>query len=104
VELRNYDLRVRNIDIDLELDPALPPTMVDTNQIQQVFLNLVLNAEQAMKEESGEGSLRIRTRAGEGSVHVSFRDTGPGMSAETLRRIFDPFFTTKEAGEGTGLG
>lgn len=104
VELRNYDLRVRNIDIDLELDPQLPPTMVDTNQIQQVFLNLVLNAEQAMKEETGEGSLRIRTGAGNESVQVSFRDTGPGMSAETLRRIFDPFFTTKDAGAGTGLG
>jgi two-component system NtrC family sensor kinase len=104
LELRNYDLRVRNIDVDLALDPALPDTMVDANQIQQVFLNIVINAEQAMKEEDGAGTLRIASKTDGRTVTVSFEDSGPGMSAETLRRIFDPFFTTKDAGEGTGLG
>jgi len=104
LELRHYDLRVRNIEPEMELDPALPETMVDTNQIQQVLLNIIINAEQAMRSESGEGRLRIRTAAAGGHVVASFHDSGPGMSEETVRRIFDPFFTTKEAGEGTGLG
>jgi two-component system NtrC family sensor kinase len=108
LELRNYDLRVRNIEIDLDMDPALPETMLDTNQIQQVLLNIIINAEQAMRTASeadgAEGRLRIGTKAQRGAIIASFADTGPGMSAETLRRIFDPFFTTKDAGEGTGLG
>ncbi len=105
LELRNYDLRVRNIDVTMELDPSLPDTMVDTNQLQQVFLNIIINAEQAMRGEDGDaGTLRIATGAAGGRITAWFEDTGPGMSAETVRRIFDPFFTTKEAGEGTGLG
>jgi signal transduction histidine kinase len=104
LELRNYDLRVRNIDVDLELDGALPETMVDANQIQQVFLNIVINAEQAMKDGRADGRLRIASRASGRAVTVSFEDSGPGMTPETVRRIFDPFFTTKDAGEGTGLG
>ncbi len=105
LELRNYDLRVRNIDVALELDGALPETMVDANQIQQVFLNIIINAEQAMRgDDEAAGRLRIRTNAERGNVVVAFEDSGPGMSAETVRRIFDPFFTTKDAGEGTGLG
>jgi two-component system NtrC family sensor kinase len=104
LELRNYDLRVRNVDVQLELDPALPETMADANQIQQVILNIVMNAEQAMKEDDGAGTLRIATKAAGRTVTIVFEDTGPGMSAETVRRIFDPFFTTKDAGEGTGLG
>ena len=115
LELLNYDLRVRNINTELSLDPALPETMVDTNQLQGVFLNIIINAEQAMRAEmprrdgdgdgeSEEGVLRITSRTNGGAIRVSFEDSGPGMSAETVRRIFDPFFTTKDAGEGTGLG
>ncbi len=104
LELRNYDLRVRDIEVERDLDADLPETMVDTNQIQQVFLNIIINAEQTMRGDGGAGVLRIRTTRGDGVVTISFQDTGPGMSAETLRRIFDPFFTTKDAGEGTGLG
>jgi two-component system NtrC family sensor kinase len=104
LELRNYDLRVRNIETELDLDAALPATLADPNQIQQVFLNIIINAEQAMRTDGGEGTLRIATGVRGGAIIVSFQDSGPGMSAETIRRIFDPFFTTKEAGEGTGLG
>ena len=106
LELRHYDLRVRNIEVECALDPALPDTMVDANQLLQVFLNIIINAEQAMRAggEDAAGTLRVRTWSDAGTVSVSFADSGPGMSAETLRRIFDPFFTTKEAGEGTGLG
>jgi two-component system, NtrC family, sensor kinase len=106
LELRNYDLRVRNIEVESQLDPSLPDTLLDANQILQVFLNIIINAEQAMRSagEGASGVLGIRTWARDGHVGVSFTDSGPGMNADTLRRIFDPFFTTKEAGEGTGLG
>ncbi len=104
LELRNYDLRMRNIEVERDFDPRLPRTMVDANQLQQVFLNIVINAEQAMRSTGGEGTLRITTRAQGSTIAVAFGDTGPGMDSDTLRRIFDPFFTTKEAGEGTGLG
>jgi len=104
LELRNYDLRVRNVDVQLRLDPSLPETMLDTNQIQQVLLNIIINAEQAMRGDGAEGRLTITTAAQHGAIVASFTDSGPGMSSETLRRIFDPFFTTKDAGEGTGLG
>ena len=104
LELRNYDLRVRNINTELDLDAALPTTLADPNQLQQVFLNILINAEQAMRTEDREGTLLITTGVRGGSILVSFKDSGPGMSAETMRRIFDPFFTTKEAGDGTGLG
>jgi signal transduction histidine kinase len=104
LELRNYDLRVRNIDVELALDDSVPQTMADANQVQQVFLNVIINAEQAMRAGSQTGRLRISTASDRKHVVVRFRDSGPGMSSETLRRIFDPFFTTKDAGEGTGLG
>ncbi len=106
LELRNYDLRVRNIEVESHLDPSLPDTLLDANQILQVFLNIIINAEQAMRAggDDASGVLKIRTWKSGAQVGVSFTDTGPGMSADTVRRIFDPFFTTKEAGEGTGLG
>jgi len=104
LELRTYDLRVKNIELKLDLDPELPETMVDANQIQQVFFNVIVNAEQAMLSDNGSGTLTVRSRAEGDTIRVSFHDDGPGITPETLRRIFDPFFTTKETGEGTGLG
>ncbi|MDP3768287.1 MAG: ATP-binding protein, partial [Dehalococcoidia bacterium] len=104
LELRVYDLRVKNIDLELDLDPKLPETMVDANQIQQVFFNVIINAEQSMLAANGAGKLKVRSRRQDDVLRLSFQDDGPGMEAETLRRIFDPFFTTKETGEGTGLG
>ncbi|MEX0786537.1 MAG: ATP-binding protein, partial [Dehalococcoidia bacterium] len=84
--------------------PKLPKTMVDANQLQQVFLNVIINAEQAMLTANERGTLTVRTKREGDVVRVSFQDDGPGIEPETLRRIFDPFFTTKEVGEGTGLG
>jgi two-component system NtrC family sensor kinase len=104
LELRSYDLRVKNIDVELDLDSKLPETMVDTNQIQQVFLNLIINAEQAMLAAHERGTLTVTSRWEKDVVRLGLQDDGPGMTPETLRRIFDPFFTTKEVGEGTGLG
>jgi CheY-like chemotaxis protein len=79
--------------------------MADPNQLQQVFLNIILNAEQAMGKAHGKGQLIVRTRVKkEGVIEISFTDTGPGIPKEIIGKIFDPFFTTKPVGEGTGLG
>lgn len=104
LELREYQLRVDNIELVTRLDPDLPKTMVDFFQLQQVFLNIVNNAHQAMVEAHGRGCLTITTSIEDGRIHVIIEDTGPGIPKENLTRIFDPFFTTKEIGKGTGLG
>jgi signal transduction histidine kinase/ActR/RegA family two-component response regulator len=104
LELCTYELRVKGIELELDLDPKLPETMVDANQVQQVFFNIIINAEQAMAAGDGQGTLSVTTRRENDMARLTFRDNGPGMDADTLRRIFDPFFTTKETGEGTGLG
>jgi signal transduction histidine kinase len=104
LELRNYDLTVKSIEVVRELDPKLPKTMVDPDQIQQVFLNLIINAEHSMISAHGKGTLTVRSLQKGDHLQVSLSDDGPGIEEATLRRIFDPFFTTKQAGEGTGLG
>jgi two-component system NtrC family sensor kinase len=92
-----------NVTVACDLDPDLPPVMADRSQFQQVFLNLLLNAAQAM-EERGVITVVTRDRISEDSVEVAISDTGRGIPAEQVDRIFDPFFTTKESGQGTGLG
>jgi signal transduction histidine kinase len=89
--------------IHLEIFPPndLPSVMVDRHMIEQVLMNLILNAVQAMKNG---GVLTIRTSVAEGICRVEVSDTGSGIPASVLPRIFDPFFTTKGEGEGTGLG
>ncbi len=106
VELRSYELQVNNIEITRDLDRRLPKTIADAHQLQQVFLNILTNAEQAMLEAHGRGHLTIRTRSDAHSARivVEIADDGPGIPENHLTRIFDPFFTTKEVGKGTGLG
>jgi len=106
IELRNYDLQVNNIEIERDLDRYLPKTIADAHQLQQVFLNLITNAEQAMLEANGRGKLTIRSRTDHkaGRIIVEVTDDGPGIPEIHLSKIFDPFFTTKEVGKGTGLG
>jgi two-component system NtrC family sensor kinase len=72
--------------------------------MQQVFMNIVSNAHQALRSWTGERRLRVRGKVVGGMIHLEFVDSGPGMSAEVMGRLFEPFFTTREAGEGTGLG
>ncbi len=97
-------LKPKNIAVVQELLPALPPVWADPMQIEQVLLNLVTNARDAM-EEVGTGTITIRTELTAGSgVGLSVTDTGPGIPPDFQTRIFDPFFTTKEVGKGTGLG
>lgn len=93
----------KSIDIVTDYDPNLPAVPSDIQQLNHVFMNLILNAADAME---GRGRLRIRTRLSPGGdrVCVEISDTGPGIPQEILPHIFDPFFTTKEEGQGTGLG
>jgi len=93
----------QNIVTDLTLDPALPLVHSDIQQLNHLFMNLILNAAQAM---AGKGELNIRTRflPEKDRVHIEISDTGPGIAGDILPYIFDPFFTTKQEGEGTGLG
>jgi len=104
VELRAYENRVNNIEVRKFLDPHLPEILCDPQQIQQVFLNIIINAEQAMLEARNRGKLIIFTASTASTVSIRFVDDGPGIPPENQRRIFDPFFTTKEVGKGTGLG
>ena len=102
--LRGPDLEAHEIVFRSELAPDLPGVFGDAYQIQQVLLNLVINAEQAMRAAHGRGSLVVRTSAKDDTVRLEVEDDGPGVPAEARARIFDPFFTTKPVGEGTGLG
>ena len=103
--LRSYELRVENILVECDLAADLPETMADPYQLQQVVLNLLVNAEQALLQDRGQGHVRIRTRAaGENRIALEVSDDGPGIPREIASRIFDPFFTTKPSGVGTGLG
>ena len=96
-------LRTRNIDVVETLEPTLPAIWGDRFQLEQVFINLVTNARDAMQPQGG-GTLTVTTRKVADWVEVEVADTGPGVPAEIRDRIFDPFFTTKEVGQGTGLG
>jgi signal transduction histidine kinase len=102
LELRAYELRTSNIEVVTDLTPGLPKTMVDFQQIQEVFLNIILNAEQAITGANRGGKLSIKTQETKGYVRISFVDDGPGIPAEYLDKLFDPFFTMRA--EGTGLG
>jgi PAS domain S-box-containing protein len=104
LKLRAYEHKANGINVERELAPNLPEIMVDYFQMQQVFLNIIINAEYFMTEAHKGGTLTIATRRHNDSVVISFADDGPGIPPGNVERIFDPFFTTKEAGRGTGLG
>jgi two-component system NtrC family sensor kinase len=105
LELRGYELRVRGIDVQRDYDDQVPETMADAHQLQQVFLNLLTNAEQAMERaERDQQRLTVRTRRTAELIRLEIEDTGPGIPPNLLERIFNPFFTTKPTGSGTGLG
>jgi len=99
--LVRHEAQNRKIDVRLELDETMLPVIADRNKISQVFMNLAINAIQAM---GNGGILTVSTRRVEGFCRISFNDTGEGIRPEDMPFIFDPFFTTKKTGEGTGLG
>ncbi len=105
VELQQFSLAAEKIHVQLDLDPVLPFVQGDGGQLQQVLMNLMGNARQAMDEHSKGGTIQVRTRRiAERRVLLEVIDDGPGIPAAIQARIFDPFFTTKPAGVGTGLG
>ena len=103
LRLRGYALRSAGIDVRLELAPSLPTVPGDSQRLQQVLLNLIINAEYALHRAESK-RLVVRSERTRDGVCLIVSDTGAGMDEETRQRIFEPFFTTKPAGEGTGLG
>ena len=101
LSLLDHQFRKTNIDVKLDLDPMLPPTVANGGKLQQVFMNLFLNAKDAMP--SG-GQLTVRTHCEDSQLVIRIEDSGNGISDQNIKRIYDPFFTTKEVGRGTGLG
>jgi PAS domain S-box-containing protein len=104
LQLHEHSLHANQIHVDLVARPDLPTVLGDSNQLTQVFLNLIVNAEQAIHEVRDHGTLRIRLGVVGDRVLITFQDDGVGIRRELLPRIFDPFFTTKRPGRGTGLG
>jgi len=102
--LRAYELETGNIKVTTQLDSDLPQTMADGGQLQQVFLNIIINAESEMRLAHGRGKLLVKTETIDNTIRISFKDDGPGIAKENLEKIFEPFFTTRKVGEGTGLG
>ena len=106
LSLRAYEQRVTNIVVIDALASGLPQIFADPHQLQQVLLNLVINAEQAVLGANGRGTLVVRTwhDVNRESLVLEINDDGPGVPDEVQAKIFDPFFTTKDVGKGTGLG
>ncbi len=101
IELLQNHAQINNIDIQKDLQPDLPIIASDQSQLQQVFLNMINNAIDAIEKD---GVIEVKTRKDDSQIVVSVKDNGPGIPKEHLTKVFDPFFTTKEVGKGTGLG
>ncbi len=101
LQLLRYDRRAQGVEMTADFDPALPRTMIIEHQMQQVFMNIALNALDAMK---GRGKLTVRAAQNNGAIEVVFTDTGEGMTRDEIQHIFEPYYTTKAARFGTGLG
>ena len=104
LQLHEHSLRRSNIEVDFRLQHDLPGVVGDANQLIQVFLNLITNAEQAIREVRDSGRIQIRSGQNGNQLAVTVQDDGVGIRPEALPRIFDPFYTTKRPGGGTGLG
>lgn len=102
IALRDYDLKVNNIGVEREFEAVLPSVVADPHQLEQVYLNIINNAADAMMESGRGGRLRVSIATENGSVVTSFHDSGPGIYDP--KHVFDPFYTTKRVGKGTGLG
>ncbi|GAB6058685.1 PAS domain S-box protein [Desulfonatronum parangueonense] len=104
-------LKIRDISVDWELDPNQPPVLADPNRLEQVFINLLVNARDAIEDKCttkecmpADRIITLRTRSNSRNVIAEVVDTGPGIAKDVVGRIFEPFFSTKEVGRGTGLG
>jgi len=104
LQLHEHSLRRNQVEVDFTPRTDLPPIVGDANQLIQVFLNLISNAEQAIREVRESGRIQIRLTSASGNVIATVQDDGVGISPEALPKLFDPFYTTKRPGGGTGLG
>src|SRR2546422_9763149 len=104
LQLHEHSLRRSNIEVDFRLPAELPGVVGDANQLIQIFLNLITNAEQAIREVRDSGRIQIRAGRIGNQLTITVQDDGVGIRPEALQRIFDPFYTTKRPGGGTGLG
>ncbi|MEQ8188628.1 MAG: ATP-binding protein, partial [Candidatus Eremiobacterota bacterium] len=104
LELRNYDMERKDIEIIKNFEEHLPFVCVDENQIQQVILNIINNAVDAILSFKDEGTIKINVTRDNDKIKLIFSDDGPGIDPKHINKIFDPFYTTKEVGKGTGLG
>jgi PAS domain S-box-containing protein len=104
IVLRSYEFKSANIRLIENYAEGLPSVVVNPEEIQQVILNLIMNAEQAMRSAHRGGTLTVTTRCVDDMVSIEIQDDGPGVPAALAGRVFEPFFSTKEVGEGTGLG
>src|SRR6202795_1216338 len=104
LQLHEHSLRRNNVEVDFRLQPDFPGVIADANQLIQVFLNLVTNAEQAIREVRESGRIQIRFARVGSRISVTFQDDGVGIRPDSVPRLFDPFYTTKRPGGGTGLG
>ena len=104
LDMRRYALAVHGVELEEQLDDSLPAIWADPFQLQQVFLNLIGNAEQALRGWEGHRRIIVTTEERAGRIVVTVRDTGPGISSAEIDRVFNPFYTTKGVGKGTGLG
>jgi two-component system NtrC family sensor kinase len=104
MQLLAYGMRSSGIDVEQDIPPDLPKLLCDPDQMQQVMMNLLVNARQALEEQPQPRRVRITARANRDAVELSVADTGPGIAEAIRARIFDPFFTTKPVGAGTGIG
>jgi len=104
LQIMAYDLRTGNVEVRQDFPPTLPPILGDAHQLQQVFINILSNARQAMEPLRKKGQITVRTRVTGKMVEIEFEDNGPGIQPDHLAKLFDPFFTTKPIGKGTGLG
>ncbi len=104
IDLRSYQMQVDNVEVISSLQEDLPKTMADFHQLQQVFMNLIINAHHAIKHAGRVGRIEVESGEHHGQIIVRVSDNGCGIPQENLGKIFDPFFTTKEVGQGTGLG
>jgi signal transduction histidine kinase len=104
IEFRKYSFLSNGIDVIKKIDDKLPRIMANSSQLQEVFLNILLNAESSIVEARSKGSIVITGKADSDYLYISLTDDGTGISSENQSKIFNPFFTTKGVGKGTGLG
>jgi PAS domain S-box-containing protein len=104
LSMRSYEMRINNINVSYDLDEDLPKTMANIGKLQQVFLNIIVNAEQAMGRIHNGGEFSVRTERIDDKIRISLADDGPGIPEDIIDKLFDPFFTTKIDDGGTGLG